>query len=495
MARGVAAGKRESWLCFYTTLKMFDLCYLSIAEAAERIHTRKLSPLELTQAHLHRIEQLDSQLRTFITLTAELAVQQARQATEELARAQVLGPLYGVPVTYKDMIATAGVRTTAGSRVYADWIPQKDATVVTRLRTAGAITLGKVTQSEFTFSGGTAEEDFVKPARNPWNPKYPTGGSSSGSAAGVAAGLAMGSIGGDSGGSVRIPAAYCGVTGLKPTYGRVSRAGVLPLSYSMDHLGPITRTVEDAAIVLQAISGNDEEDPTSSRQEVPPYQQFLSRNIRGLKMGICPSYMDAVGVDLEVLSAFEVAVKVFRGLGMSVKEVSVPHLNYACAAGYNTLMRVEAFHAHFKNLKTERGKYGVRTFRNIARGGFLSAQDYIRAQQARTLISNELAKAFESVDTLLMPTTPTAASPGTYYRQGMDEKVRQGSLTHHAAYTAPFNLTGSPVLSIPCGFNSAGMPMGVQLIGRAFDEATILAVGHQYQLATRWHLQRPPLDR
>lgn len=293
-----------------------DPCFLTIAEAAELIRKRKLSPVELTQAHLERISRSDGELRSFITVSGDLALDQARQAANENARGRATGPLHGIPITYKDVIATAGVRTTAASRVLEDWVPGKDAHVVTRLREAGAVTLGKVNLGEFTLPGGHTENDFTKPPRNPWNLKYTASGSSSGSAVSVAAGMAMGSVGGDSGGSIRLPAERCGITGLKPTYGRIGRSGVIPLSYSMDHLGPMTRTVEDTAIMLEAMAGHDPNDRASSREGVPAYRRLLSRKVRGLKIARCPAYLEAAGVEDQVLSALDAALDVFRSLGM-----------------------------------------------------------------------------------------------------------------------------------------------------------------------------------
>jgi aspartyl-tRNA(Asn)/glutamyl-tRNA(Gln) amidotransferase subunit A len=467
-----------------------DLCFLSIAEASDLIRKRRVSPLELTEAHLARIEVLDGSLRSFITVTGELALREARLATEQLGRGHGSVPLFGIPITLKDIIATAGVRTTAASRVLKDWVPAADASVVTRLRAAGAILLGKAALSEFTFAGGSTPDDFVKAPRNPWNLEHSAGGSSNGSAVGVAAGLAMASIGSDSGGSIRIPAAFCGVTGLKPTYGRIGRAGVIPLSYSMDTLGPITRDVRDGALVLEAVAGFDAADPASSRVPVPPYSRAVSSSVRGLRIGTCPAYVRAVGVEVDVESALTQALAVFRSLGLSVREASVPHLTYASAAGYNTIMRVEAFQYHFRNFRERRAEYGA-AFRNIARGGFLTARDYLRAQKARALICEELRLAFDQFDLLVLPVTAATPGGGAYATDGTDAKVKKGSFAHGAAYTAPFNLTGSPTLALPAGFTRAGMPIGLQLVGRPFQEETLIAVGHQYQLVTDWHRRRP----
>jgi aspartyl-tRNA(Asn)/glutamyl-tRNA(Gln) amidotransferase subunit A len=467
-----------------------DLCFLSIAEASERIRKRALSPLELTEAHLARIDALDGALGSFITVTRDVALRQARAATAQAARGGAKGPLFGIPVTLKDIIATAGVRTTAASRVLKDWIPSADASVVTRLRLAGAIVLGKATLSEFTFAGGATPNDFVKAPRNPWNLELSSGGSSNGSAVGVAAGLAMASVGSDSGGSIRIPAAFCGVTGLKPTYGRIGRTGVIPLSYSMDTLGPITRDVRDGALVLEALAGYDPLDATSSRAPVPVYSRATTRPVRGLRIGTLPAYVQAVGLEADVESALTQALGVFRSLGLSLGEAKVPHLNYASAAGYNTIMRVEAFQYHFRNLRERRSEYGA-AFRNIARGGFLTARDYLRAQKVRALISEELRVAFEGYDILALPVTAATPGGGAYAAEGVDVKVKKGSFSHGAAYTAPFNLTGSPTLALPAGFTRAGMPIGIQLVGRPCQEETLIAAGHHYQSSTDWHRRRP----
>lgn len=469
---------------------MSDLCFLSITEASELIRRRKLSPLELTQAHLDRIEKLDGSLKSFITVMREDALRQARAATEGAVRGRATGPLFGIPVTLKDNIATAGVRTTAASRVLKDWVPAKDASVVTRLREAGAVILGKVALSEFTFAGGSTPNDYVPAPRNPWNLQHSSGGSSNGSAVSVAAGLAMASIGSDSGGSIRIPAAFSGVTGLTPTYGRVGKSGVIPLSYSMGVLGPITRDVRDTAIVLETIAGYDPGDSASSRVPVPAYAKAVSRPVRGLRLGTLPEYVQAVGLELDVQAALTRGIDVFRSLGLSVHEVSVPHINYSCAAGYNGIMRVEAFQYHFPNLRDRRADYGA-AFRNIARGGFVTARDYLRAQRARALICEELRQAFEKVDLLILPVTAATPGGGAYAMEGNDVKVKKGTFTHGAAYTAPFNLTGTPSMSVAGGFNGAGMPIGLQLVGRPFQEETLIAAGHQYQVSTDWHRRRP----
>jgi aspartyl-tRNA(Asn)/glutamyl-tRNA(Gln) amidotransferase subunit A len=460
---------------------MAELCYLSIAEAARLIQRGELSPLDLARAYLERIGRLEPKLHSYITVTPDVALEQAKEA----AAKNQGGPLRGIPISYKDLIATAGIRTTAASRVYEHWIPEKDAFVVTQLRERGVVTLGKATLNEFAFSSGS-EQEFITQARNPWNLHADTGLSSSGSAVAVVAGLATASIATDSGGSIRMPASYCGVTGLKPTYGRIGRSGVVPLSYSCDHVGVITRSAEDAALLLTALAGRDPSDAASSDVQVPSSVELLSRNPRGLRLGVCPSYMEAAGVETEVAAAFENALEVFRSLGAVVREVEIPHLSYAPAADF-TILRIEGFNAHIRNLRDKREKFGPSAFREIAVGGLLSTTDYYRALQARTLIAGELRRVFETTDVLVTPTTPGTGIAGAYARSPRDPKVAKSDV----AYLAPFNLTGSPAISIPCGFTKAGLPVGLQLVGRAFDETTIISMAHGYQQATDWHRRRP----
>lgn len=470
---------------------MSDPCLLSIAEAAALIRRRRLSPLELTEAHLARIDRIDPSLGSYITVARDLALRQAREAAERVTRGAPASPLFGIPISLKDEIATAGVRTTAASRALEHWTPDADAHVVTRLRAAGAVILGKANMSEFAFAGGRGPHDYLEPPRNPWGRDYTSGGSSNGSAVNVAAGLAMASIGSDSGGSIRIPAAFCGVSGLSPTFGRVGRSGVLPFSDSMGAVGPLGRSVEDLALVLDAIAGFDAADRASSRRAVPRYAQDVSRRVRGLRIGTCQAYVDAAGVQADTASAIAEALRVLSAAaGTPPIDVTMPHLTYASAAGYNTIMRVEVFHNHVRRMRERGSSYG-HAFRNIARGGFLTTHDYLRAQQARTLIVGEVRAAFERIDVLVLPVTPATPDGGPYATEGRDEKIRRGSFSHGAAYTAPFNLTGQPSLSIPCGFTAKGVPIGVQLIARPFDESALLALGHHYQTRTDWHRRRP----
>jgi aspartyl-tRNA(Asn)/glutamyl-tRNA(Gln) amidotransferase subunit A len=362
-----------------------------------------------------------------------------------------------------------------------------DAAVVQRVRAAGGVMLGKANLYELQWAA-TTEQDHFKPVRNPWNLKLRPGGSSSGSGAGVAAGLMMASIGSDSGGSIRHPAAFCGVSGLMPTAGRVTTAGIPRSNFSLGSTGPLARTAEDTAIMLEILAGHDPADPRSSSEPVPPYRELLSRGIRGLKIGICPSYMEAAGVDTEVKGAFEEALKVFRSLGTAVSEVEVPYIAYSKAVAW-TILLSEALHVHFEILRTQREQIGSDFVRSMSLGAFLSAQDYLRALQARTLIARELATVFNTVHVLMMPANPAAASPPSFRTQPADPKVARSGV----AYTTPFNILGAPAVSIPSGFNRQGLPTAVQLAGRPFDEGTILTAAHQYQLATNWTRHRPNL--
>jgi len=464
-----------------------DLCSLSIADAAELLRRRSIGPVELTRAHLERIERLDSHLRTLITLSAERAMAEAKIAADDIARGHYRGPLHGIPISIKDCIATAGIRTTYACRAFADSVPGQDATVVRRLREAGAVLLGKANLFEMCWVGTSEDGDF-KPARNPWNSKYPTGGSSTGSAVGVVAGLAMGSVGSDSGGSIRNPASYCGATGLMPTYGRVSRGGVSEFAHSLGSIGPLARSAEDAAILLAALAGHDAADPLSSPLSVPNYPELIARSIRGLRIGVCPSYLEAAGVDVEVMAALESALEVFRSLGATVRDVHIPHLPYARATVW-TILLSEGLLTHFDLLCKQRDRISERLFQGLAVGMFLSAQDYLRAQQARTLIARQMQQAFETVDILLMPSNPATAAPGTYRSAPTDPKIARGG----ESYSTPSNLYGNPAVSLPSGFNRLGLPMAIQLSGRPFDEATVLTAAHQFQLATDWHRRRPNL--
>ncbi|MBI4287864.1 MAG: Asp-tRNA(Asn)/Glu-tRNA(Gln) amidotransferase subunit GatA [Chloroflexi bacterium] len=470
-------------------MKETDLALLSIAELARQIKAGKASPVEVTQATLERIQRLDKKLNSYITVMGESALAEARRAEREIARGKHRGPLHGVPVSLKDLYNTKGVRTTAGSKILADFVPNEDCTVAARLRQAGAVIIGKTNMHEFAL-GVSNENPHFGPVRNPWDLERIPGGSSGGSAAALAACLCAGSLGSDTGGSIRIPASLCGIVGIKPTYGRVSRAGVLPLAWSMDHAGPMTRTVEDAALMLQAIAGWDSKDPASANVPVPDYRRGLKAGVRGLRVGIIKTGA-AKGTDSEVAAAFRKAVKVLEGLGANVSEVSIGSLDNARLA-LRTIVSSEAGSVHEDWLRTRPADYGPDVRARLEVSRLILAADYLRAQRVRNLVRRDFANVLGRVDVLVIPTTPiTAVKIGERSLTVGDRVV--DLMTGTGGNTSPINLTGLPALSVPCGFSKAGLPIGLQIVGRAFAEGTVLRAGWAYEASTEWHKKRPAL--
>ncbi|MFI5266216.1 MAG: amidase [Chloroflexota bacterium] len=457
---------------------------LTIAELAAAYRKGEVKPVEVTEAAFERIGRVDGRLNSFVTLTQDLALRQAKAAQEELARGTDRGPLQGVPIGLKDLYSTQGIRTTAQSRVLLDWVPEEDATATAKLREAGSVLLGKLAMHEFAYGGPDPDSAFP-PARNPWNPDCVTGGSSSGSGAAVAARLCFGALGSDTGGSIRNPAHLCGIAGIKPTYGLVSRHGVVPLSWSLDHCGPMARTVEDCAILLQAIAGHDPRDAASANVLLPNYRAGLAGAIRGLRLGVPRSWFDeAEGTDAEVLAAFEEALRVLRDAGAQTVEVDgTPFIDSRAA---NTIILMsEAYAYHEPNLKTRPQDYASGVRGRLREGGLLSAADYIQAQRARTAISQQLRAVLDEVDAIVSPAGPRVAARFDAFDP--DAAYRTPSYTH------AFNLSGLPAMSVPCGFSISGLPIGLQIAGRAFDEVTLLRLGHVYQQATDWHTRAPAL--
>jgi aspartyl-tRNA(Asn)/glutamyl-tRNA(Gln) amidotransferase subunit A len=468
-----------------------DLCTLSLGDVAGSIARREISPVEVTDAALDRIARLDPRLNAFITVTAEEARRAARAAETELARGEYRGPLHGVPLSVKDLIYTEGVRTTAGSRVLADFVPGADATVARRLREAGAVIIGKANMLEFAY--GEVHPDYG-PSRNPWNVAYGTSGSSSGSAAAVAAGLCYGSLGSDTGGSIRLPAAYCGIVGLKPTYGLVSRAGVVPLAWSLDHVGPMTRTVRDCALLLEAVAGHDPADPTSARRPAPPYAARLDELPAGLVVGVVePDPAD--GVTAEVRGGVEVAAAALGDLGLATRPVALPHPRQAVRA-LLALLYAEASAYHLPWLRERPDDYGANTRTRLELGALLPASVYLRAASARRVVVDAYRALFREVDLLLSPVGPTAsyrldapaAEPVGAADAGGD---RMGPLIR---FTGPFDLTGQPAIAIPCGLTADGLPLGVQLAARPFAEESLLQVAHALEGRLAPRLPRPAGD-
>ena len=456
-----------------------DLSNLTLSDAAAAIRAGELSPVEVTDFYLARIERLNPVLNAFITITADEAQAAARAAQDGSGPD---GPLRGVPLALKDLFDTADVRTTGGAKFFHDRLPSRDATVVARLKAAGAIMLGKLNMHEFAY-GVSNDNPHYGACRNPWNLDRIPGGSSGGSGAAVAAGMCLGSLGSDTGGSIRIPSSLCGITGLKPTYGRVSRAGVIPLSWSMDHVGPMAGTVRDCALLLGVIAGYDPDDPASADVPAPDYDATLDGGVRGLRVGL-PHRLFYDHLDDEVQAAVERAAATLREEGAEVRDVTIERIELANVAG-STILFSEASAYHEQRLRERPEDYGEDVRERLLIGAFYPATAYVNAQRIRTLVRAAFLDTLSAVDVLLAPATQRTAPPIA----GFTADTRAG-LTR---LTTPINLAGLPALALPCGFDSAGLPIGMQLIGRPFDEALLLRAGQAYQRVTDWHTRRPAL--
>lgn len=469
---------------------MNDLHWLGVVEVAKAIAGKQLSPVEVVQALLARIAKLDGKLKSFISVFADSALAAAKLAETAVTSGAKLGPLHGVPVALKDLYDVQGSLTTGGWK-FAVEPARRDCTVAAKLRAAGAIHLGKLNLHPFAFGPEGLNPHFGA-AWNPWDATTHrmAGGSSSGSGVAVAAGLTPMGMGSDTGGSIRIPAACCGTVGLKPTYGRVSRQGILPLSWSLDHAGPLTRTTADAAAILAVIAGHDPADSTSSTLPVPDYLESLGHSVQGMRVGVLFDALEQA--DPEVQSALGNAVQVLQGLGCAMQEASLPTAPYSLGAAY-AILSPEAMAYHEPLLRRRGAEYPVDVRRRLLAGKFVSGTGYVNGQRARQLIRREVNAVLEEVDCLLLPSLPMAAPP-------IDAvEVQIGSRTENARmaltqYTRLFNVSGHPALSVPCGFTKIGLPMSLQLVGRAFGEATILRLGHAYEQAAGWYRRRPPVD-
>jgi aspartyl-tRNA(Asn)/glutamyl-tRNA(Gln) amidotransferase subunit A len=456
------------------------IAYTTIRELGGRYRARQLSPVEVTRALLARIEKLDPALRAFVTLTAERALADARAAEEALGRGDSR-PLLGVPIAHKDIYLTKGIRTTGGSALLADWVPDADATCVQRWQQAGTVLLGKLITHEFAMGLQFPGHRFF-PARNPWNVAHIPGGSSSGSGAALAAGLVHGATGSDTGGSIRGPAAFCGIVGLKPTYGRCSRAGVLTLSWTLDHTGPMARTVEDCAYLLHPLAGHDPLDPASSRAPVDDYVAALGGDVRGVRIGVVRNYFFE-GVDPEIERAFEAAMATLRGLGAEVRDVTIPSL--AATHAFLLILLAEAYAYHEHDLRAHPERYGDVLRERFLAGALVTGAEYVQAQRIRAQICDETAAVLRDVDVLATPTTPKPATPFAL--------AHDPDFGFPRSNMPPFNISGLPTLALPCGFAASGLPLSLQLAGRSFEESRVLRVGHAYQQATSWHTRRPPM--
>jgi amidase len=463
-----------------------DLCYRTLTGVAVMLRRKELSPVELTQAMLARIERLDARLHSYITVLPERALARARTAERELASGTDRGPLHGVPIAVKDLVFVRGVRNTCASRVLDDFVPDYDATVVEHLEAAGAVLLGKLNLTEFAMSGYARSLPIPV---NPWSAAHSPGGSSSGSGVATAAGLCFASLGTDTGGSIRGPSAWCGVVGLKPTYGRVSRHGVFPLGMTLDHVGPMTRSVADAAAMFEVMAGPDPHDPTALDAPAPHCRAALERGVRGLRIGIDERFMGEFAHP-EVLAALHAALEVLQRAGVRLVAVAIPDVSHLLSEWF-VVCAAEALVGHAATYPTRAGDYGP-SFRSFLEyGAGLRAQDYARAHVLRVEFARRLQAVFATADLLACPGMFMQAPPA-------DAIDPYGIITPELApfirFTAPFNFSGNPTLSLPAGFSADGLPHGIQLVGPLLGEATLCQAGHAYERATEWHRRRPPLD-
>ena len=465
-----------------------ELFYLSVAEAATELVAQRLSPVELTQAYLDRITEINPLINAYITVTADRALDQAKQAEAEIVRGNYKGPLHGIPIGLKDLFDTKGIRTTAGSKIMAERVPTEDGQVVSLLNHAGAILLGKLNMHEFAF-GITNVNPHYGPARNSWNKDRITGGSSGGSGTATAAGLCAAALGSDTGGSIRIPACFCGIVGLKPTYGRVSKRGVLPLSWSLDHVGPMTRTVEDAALMLQVIAGYDTEDPGSTDIAVPSYSAEIAKGIKGMRIAVLRGSF-VLPMDADIENAFEESIKILKGLGAMVTDpVELPYIEDTLSANI-TIISSEAATVHQTEMDGRPHDYGEDVLARLSIGRDHPATAYITARNTQRHIRDQLMDSLANYDALMLPMMPLGA-PSI----GQNDVLVGGKVLDVRAavtrYTQPFNLTGFPAISVPCGFTDDALPIGFQLAAKPFEESALLRISHAFERATEWHKQRP----
>jgi aspartyl-tRNA(Asn)/glutamyl-tRNA(Gln) amidotransferase subunit A len=466
---------------------MQDLAYATISEVAPLLKSRELSPVELTKACLSQVERLEPQVNAFITLTPETALEEATTAEVEIQKNTYRGPLHGIPFAHKDLMFTKGVRTTAGSKVFADFVPDSDATVVSKLREAGVVMLGKLNMHELA-AGGTSENPYYGAVHNPWRLEHHPGGSSGGSSAALASGMCLAATGSDTAGSIRIPSHCCGTTGIKPTYGRVSAAGVVPLSWSLDHVGPMTRSAQDAALVLNAMAGFDRADSASTDRPVEDFTAELRLELRGLRVGIPTTYFTKP-LQPDVESAWRTAIARLVELGAEPVDIAFDALDNAVEVG-QTIVRPEMATYHRAWFARQPDDYGEGARERFEAARSMGSMQYVQAQRDRGPIRAEMWSVFDQVDVLVTPTLPTTAG-----RIGSNlveiDGVTYDTVENMTRFTYPFNLCGFPAMSIPCGFDRLGLPIGVQLGAAPWRESLLLRVAHQYQQATDWHQRRP----
>ncbi len=485
-----------------------ELPFLTIRELSLLLKRKEVSPVEVTKAVLDRIDGIEGKVHAYISILREESLKASKRAEKSISSGDYIGALHGVPIGVKDIFVMKGTRTTCGSKILENFAPPYDATIVERLKNAGAIVVGKNNMDEFAM-GSSTENSYFGPTRNPWDLERVPGGSSGGSAAAVSASLCFASIGTDTGGSIRQPAAFCGITGIKPTYGRVSRFGMIAFASSLDQGGPLTKTVEDAALMLNVFAGGDNKDSTSVHVPVPDYVSHLNGEIKGIRVGVPKEYF-IKGIDSEVEKAVKKAIELVEDLGCSIEEITLPHTEYAVSSYYiiapseasSNLARYDGVRYGLRvpdsNLlrdmynRTRAEGFGAEVKRRIMIGtyalsaGYYDAY-YLKAQRVRTLIKRDFEEAFKKVDVIMTPTSPEAAFK---IGEKTDDPLK---MYLSDIFTIPCNLAGLPGIAIPCGFTSNGLPIGLQILGKPFDEETILRVAHVYEIHTNWRGKRPPI--
>jgi len=467
-----------------------EIPFLPATELSALIRSGDVSPVEAAEAYLDRIGQIDGKLNSYITVCRDEALAEAKQAEKEIAAGNYRGPMHGLPVAVKDQFYTKGIRTTGGSAILKDLVPNEDATVVANLKAAGSVLLGKLNMSEYAM-GDAFFHPFGTP-HNPWDLSRNPGTSSSGSGAATAAFLCATSLGEDTGGSIRGPASFCGLVGIRPSWGRVSRYGVLGASWSMDTVGPISRTTADCAMTLGAIAGYDPKDPSTWDVPVPDYLSMLTGEIRGLKVGVIQERVDTEAVDPEVRDNVVQAIAVLGELGADIQEVSIPLIVHSAAIS-NTIILTDAAGVHRQGIDEHLGEYDHNIQIRLLVGSIIPAQAHQKAVKLRQVLRQQILDALEKVDVLVMPTSSIPASPiPTKAGIGSKQEVLDG-LAGRRSFTAPFNVANTPALSINCGFTSQNLPVGFQIAGKPFGEGTLFRVAQAYEQATDWHTRRPPI--
>ena len=468
-----------------------DLAFTPVAELAQLVRERKVSPVELVRMYLERIDRWDDRLHAYVTVSREAALEQAKEAEAAVTRGDRLGPLHGIPIAVKDQFLTKGIRTTNGTRALANFVPDEDATAVTRLREAGAILLGKLNMPEGGMLG-TRDWPYGQP-RNPWNAEHEAGASSTGGGIAAAAALCAAALGEDTGGSIRNPASYCGVVGMRPTWGRASRYGLLPIVWSMDTAGPMTRTVADAALIMRTIAGHDPKDVFSARLPVPDYVAGLDGEVRGLRVGIIREYFESGLLDHETGDAVRTAAAVLGRLGARVEEVSVPMILLAGVI-FCAIADSGSAVQHRRELLEEPDLLDPGPRRRMLAASLLPVALYYKVEQARNLMRDQIRAALDRFDVLICPSAPGAAGRidraqvATWTTEDLIKFWQRGS------HTSPFSLAAVPALSMPCGYTASGLPIGLQIVGRPFGEATVLRAAHAYETNSDAHTKRPPLS-